>query len=134
MAVLLLHTERKALQINLKSRSRLSTAFKVRPRVAQVGCLSPGAIHPSERVRFGRGWVAEQTVARGLVGHLERETKMPTNLSPFMRMIVRVSRWPHATSEQGEHYVQRVNFLQEQVWSKKAELVPTPTEEELADA
>ena len=31
------------------------------------------------------------------------------------------------------HYVQRVNFLQEHVWNKTAEMVPTPTEEEVAD-
>ena len=31
------------------------------------------------------------------------------------------------------HYVQRVNFLQERVWDKTAELVQTPTEEEVAD-
>ena len=31
------------------------------------------------------------------------------------------------------HYVQRVNFLQEHVWNKTAEMVQTPTEEEIAD-
>jgi hypothetical protein len=31
------------------------------------------------------------------------------------------------------HYVQRVNFLQEHVWNKTAEMVQTPTEEEVAD-
>jgi hypothetical protein len=31
------------------------------------------------------------------------------------------------------HYVQRVNFLQERIWDKTAELVQTPTEEEVAD-
>lgn len=31
------------------------------------------------------------------------------------------------------HYVQRVNFVQEHVWNKTAELVQTPTEEQVAD-